>query len=109
MRWVLAQIIKARIAPSAINAPPSTFIPQPMGVGIPTSLSNSNESEDKSNSQKETGEKGSENTILGLQAERINRDAWRGVLDALQRLKHAQESGRERPRISSQSELSSDL
>ncbi|PAV22101.1 mediator complex [Pyrrhoderma noxium] len=31
MRWVLAQIAKARIAPSAIEAPPPSFIPQPMG------------------------------------------------------------------------------
>ncbi|KLO15062.1 hypothetical protein SCHPADRAFT_914616 [Schizopora paradoxa] len=85
IRSTLAQIRQSRIAPSAINAPPPNFIPQPSGVGTP-SLSTT------------SGEEGPERSGLtksepkrGLQEERINRDAWKGILEALQKLKAARE------------------
>ena len=91
MRWVLAQIAKARIAPSAIEAPPPSFIPQPMGVGTPPTISRNSKNGTKSASQTETESREDESFKLGLQEERINRDAWRGILDALQRLKQTQD------------------
>lgn len=72
IRSSLAHIRQSRIAPSAINAPPPNFIPPSLGVGMPSDAT-------------ATGGKGSR----GLQEERIERDAWVGVLNALTRLKEA--------------------
>jgi len=68
IRSSLAHIRQSRIAPSAINAPPPGFIPPSLGVGLPSI------------------ERGKSR---GLQEERIERDAWKGILDALTRLKRA--------------------
>ncbi|KAI0964287.1 hypothetical protein AcW1_001144 [Taiwanofungus camphoratus] len=73
MRSSLAHIRQSRIAPSAINAPPPGFVPPSLGVGIPSADGNYS--------------KGSR----GLQEERVERGAWRGILDALTRLKEARE------------------
>ncbi|KAJ6541907.1 hypothetical protein B0H19DRAFT_1239621 [Mycena capillaripes] len=74
IRSSLAHIRHSRIAPSAINAPPPNFVPPSLGVGLP--------------------EGSTTNTPLrknrGLQEERIERDAWKGILDALRRLKAEQ-------------------
>jgi len=70
IRSSLAHIRQSRIAPSAINAPPPGFVPPSLGVGLPCA----------------DGEKS-----RGLQEERIERDAWKGILDALTRLKQAKE------------------
>lgn len=72
IRSSLAHIRHARIAPSAINAPPPGFIPPSLGVGLPQS----------------EGDDGKKNR--GLQEERIERDAWQGILAALTRLRAAQ-------------------
>ncbi|KAK7686603.1 hypothetical protein QCA50_010203 [Cerrena zonata] len=85
IRSSLAHIRQSRIAPSAINAPPPNFIPPPLGVGLP---SNSTGPTNKGN--------------RGLQEERIERDAWKGVLDALIRLKEAREGERARSQGPSQ-------
>ena len=74
IRSSLAHIRQSRIAPSAINAPPHNFVPPPLGVGLP---SNPSGPTDKGN--------------RGLQEERVERDAWKGILDALTRLKEAKE------------------
>jgi len=71
IRSSLAHIRQSRIAPSAINAPPAGFVPPTLGVGLPAA--------DGSNSKKNRG----------LQEERVERDAWKGILDALTRLKEA--------------------
>lgn len=71
IRSSLAHIRQSRIAPSAINAPAPGFVPPSLGVGIPSSDG--------------TYEKGSR----GLQEERVERDAWKRILDALQRLQEA--------------------
>ncbi|PSS29732.1 hypothetical protein PHLCEN_2v2880 [Hermanssonia centrifuga] len=76
MRSSLAHIRQSRIAPSAINAPPPGFIPPSLGVGLPTS-----------------GSGASDKGGRGLQEERIERDAWAGILDALTRLKESKDRG----------------
>ncbi|KAF7436386.1 hypothetical protein PC9H_003219 [Pleurotus ostreatus] len=70
LRSSLAHIKHSRIAPSAINAPPPGFVPPSLGVGLP--------SVDESSKKPR-----------GLQEERIETYAWKGVLDALTRIKAA--------------------
>jgi len=70
IRSSLAHIRHSRIAPSAINAPPLGFIPPSLGVGLPS-------------------DDGSSRRDRGLQEERVERDAWKGILTALTRLKAA--------------------
>ncbi|KAF8921841.1 hypothetical protein CPB85DRAFT_2742 [Mucidula mucida] len=67
IRSSLAQVRRARIAPSAINAPPAGFVPPSMGVAL-----------DRTVEGKET---------KGLQESRVERDAWTGILDALKRMR----------------------
>ncbi|PCH34129.1 hypothetical protein WOLCODRAFT_62988 [Wolfiporia cocos MD-104 SS10] len=76
IRSSLAHIRQSRIAPSAINAPPPNFVPPSLGVGVPPA-----------NEEVNTGSR-------GLQEERVERDAWKGILDALTRLKEARERER---------------
>lgn len=66
MRSSLAHIRQSRIAPSAIDAPAQGFVPQPLGAGLPNEGSRQN---------------------YGLQEERVERDAWNIILEALARLK----------------------
>jgi hypothetical protein len=69
IRSSLAHIRQSRIAPSAINAPRSDFVPPPLGAGLP--------SEGSSHS-------------FGLQEERVERDAWNAILSALAKLQALQ-------------------
>ncbi|KAF9055934.1 hypothetical protein BJ165DRAFT_1521898 [Panaeolus papilionaceus] len=68
LRSSLAHIRHSRIAPSAINAPNPGFVPPSLGVGLPS---------DGSTTRKNRG----------LQEERVERDAWKGILEALTRLR----------------------
>ena len=77
MRSSLAHIRHSRIAPSAINAPPPGFVPPSLGVGLPSSTTGPEKAEDKGG--------------RGLQEERVERDAWLGILEALTRLKEEKE------------------
>ncbi|KAG1754780.1 uncharacterized protein EDB91DRAFT_252083 [Suillus paluster] len=72
IRSSLAHIRQSRIAPSAITAPQLGFVPPSLGVGLPRA----------------------DGTSRGLQEERVDRDAWVGILDALTRLKATQEHER---------------
>lgn len=72
LRSSLAHIRHSRIAPSAINAPPPGFVPPSLGVGLPSEGSSSQ-------------------ATRGLQEERVERDAWKGILAALLRVKEAQD------------------
>ena len=72
-----------RLGAAAINAPPPGFVPPALGVGLPSAAS-------------DTDPAGAVRGSRGLQEERMERDAWAGVLDALQRLKVAKESEEER-------------
>ncbi|KAJ7103094.1 hypothetical protein B0H15DRAFT_810898 [Mycena belliarum] len=74
IRSSLAHIRHSRIAPSAINAPPLNFVPPSLGVGMPAADGGTALRKNR-----------------GLQEERIERDAWKGILDALRRLKAEQE------------------
>ncbi|KAI0081122.1 hypothetical protein K474DRAFT_1588403 [Panus rudis PR-1116 ss-1] len=93
IRSSLAHIRQSRIAPSAINAPPPGFIPPSLGVGLPPTPS-----PDVAMSKQDPGK------IRGLQEERIERDAWNGILDALTKLKQAREREQLRNGESSQSQ-----
>ncbi|CAA7264747.1 unnamed protein product [Cyclocybe aegerita] len=73
IRSSLAHIRHSRIAPSAINAPPPGSVPPSLGVGLPSDGSTTARNR-------------------GLQEERLERDAWKGILAALTRIKEAQES-----------------
>ena len=77
IRSSLAHIRQARNAPSAINAPPLNFIPPPLGVGLPSADAD-----------------GTARGERGLQEERVERDAWKGILDALTRIKQARDRER---------------
>jgi hypothetical protein len=68
MRSSLAHIRHSRISPSAIIAPPPGFVPPSLGVGLPSG----------GNSLQKN---------RGLQEERVERDAWKGILNALTRMK----------------------
>ncbi|OJT08484.1 hypothetical protein TRAPUB_667 [Trametes pubescens] len=74
IRSSLAHIRQSRIAPSAINAPPPNFIPPPLGVGLPSADAD-----------------GAARGERGLQEERVERDAWKGILNALTRIKEARD------------------
>ena len=73
----IANESKSLIAPSAINAPPPGSVPPPLGVGLPTNSTNS---------------PATSGGTRGLQEERVERDAWKGILSALTRLKDARET-----------------
>ncbi|KAF7337646.1 Mediator of RNA polymerase II transcription subunit 11 [Mycena sanguinolenta] len=88
IRSSLAHIRNSRIAPSAINAPPPNFVPPSLGVGMP---SDDNESTAPRKNR-------------GLQEERIERDAWKGILDALRRLKAEQQAQNETQATTSSSD-----
>lgn len=88
MRSTLAHIRQSRIAPSAINAPPPNFIPQPAGVGTPSVAAEPTSTDSASTNGISPAAK------RGLQEERVSRDAWRSILDALTRLKEARERER---------------
>jgi len=60
----MARLRKARIAPTSVKAPPLGFVPPSFGVGPEAGM----------NAQ-------------GLQETRVERDAWRDVTDALERLR----------------------
>ena len=83
MRSTLAHIRQSRISPAVITAPPPGFVPPPTGVPTPASANTSADGREP---------KGDEETRRGLQKERINRDAWKGILDALKRIKEAREA-----------------
>ncbi|KAF9075008.1 hypothetical protein BDP27DRAFT_1381047 [Rhodocollybia butyracea] len=87
IRSSLAHIRHSRIAPSAINAPPLGFIPPSLGVALPPeppTQTGANSSEPSSSK--------SVRATRGLQEERLDRDAWKGILDALTRLKREMET-----------------
>lgn len=87
MRSTLAHIRQSRIAPSAIDAPPPSFTPQPAGVGtpVPTAAPEDGAAKDDADEEDPLMKR-------GLQEERVNRDAWRGILDALTRLKASRDN-----------------
>ncbi|KIJ55454.1 hypothetical protein M422DRAFT_57872 [Sphaerobolus stellatus SS14] len=79
LRTCLAQLRRDRVAPSSIDAVPPNFVPPSFGVGLPNDPNAANSKE----------------ANKSLQEIRVERDAWKGVLNALQRLKAAKAKERE--------------
>jgi hypothetical protein len=92
LRSSLAHIRAARISPAVLTAPPAGFVPPPQGVGLPFPLPPPPGASDRSGSSG-SGAEGSHSQAKektrGLLEERVERDAWRGALDALTRLMDA--------------------
>ena len=86
LRSSLAHICAARISPAVLTAPPAGFVPPPQGVGLPFSSGPSDRAGASGTSG--DGARPGEKT-RGLLEERVERDAWRGALDALTRLRDA--------------------
>ncbi|KAI6153981.1 hypothetical protein BKA82DRAFT_4096004 [Pisolithus tinctorius] len=89
IRSSLAHIRQSRIAPSAINAPPPNFIPPSLGVSIPTTSAGTG------TGSLNRGSEGAAEVSRGLQEERVDRDAWVSILNALNKLKAAREQEQE--------------
>jgi hypothetical protein len=83
LRSSLAHIRAARISPAVLTAPPAGFVPPPQGVGLPAppAPGGQQDSSDAGGGVKEQ--------TRGLLEERVERDAWHGVLDSLTRLRDA--------------------
>ncbi|EPQ60151.1 hypothetical protein GLOTRDRAFT_101998 [Gloeophyllum trabeum ATCC 11539] len=78
IRSSLAHIRQARFAPSTINAPDPGFVPPPLGVGMRGADASDHDP----------------TRTRGFQEERVERDAWKGILDALTRIKQARDEDR---------------
>jgi hypothetical protein len=89
LRSSLAHIRAARISPAVLTAPPAGFVPPPQGVGLPFTHPPGPADRDAGGSG--VGGSGSQvkEKTRGLLEERVERDAWRGALDALTRLMDA--------------------
>ncbi|KAA1471378.1 hypothetical protein DENSPDRAFT_880433 [Dentipellis sp. KUC8613] len=93
MRSSLAHIRQSRIAPSAIDAPPPGFVPSALGVGLPPSTHTHTHAHASASSVSASAGPGDAHAhtprpkTRGLQEERVERDAWKGMLQALTKLK----------------------
>jgi hypothetical protein len=95
LRSSLAHIRAGRVSPAVLNAPPAGFVPPPQGVGLPlpppppaAGFNTSAKADASASAGNEANTKTKEKT-RGLLEERVERDAWRGVLEALTRLRDA--------------------
>ncbi|KAH9030131.1 hypothetical protein EDB85DRAFT_1455323 [Lactarius pseudohatsudake] len=84
LRSSLAHIRAARISPAVLTAPPAGFVPPPQGVGLPSPPAPGGQQ-----LSSDAGGGGVKDQTRGLLEERVERDAWHGVLDALTRLRDA--------------------
>ncbi len=84
LRSSLAHIRAARISPAVLTAPPAGFVPPPQGVGLPSPPAPGGQQ-----LSSDAGGDGVKEQTRGLLEERVERDAWGGVLDALTRLRDA--------------------
>ena len=94
LRSSLAHIRAARISPAVLTAPPAGFVPPPQGVGLPFPLPPGPTDRGVSSTAVEESHAQAKEKTRGLLEECVERDAWRGALDALTRLmdaKHAAE------------------
>ncbi len=89
LRSSLAHIRAARISPAVLTAPPAGFVPPPQGVGLPFPLPPGASDRAASGTGTEGSHPQSKEKTRGLLEERVERDAWRGALDALTRLMEA--------------------
>jgi hypothetical protein len=89
LRSSLAHIRAARISPAVLTAPPAGFVPPPQGVGLPFTLPPGPTDRGASGTAVEESHGQAKEKTRGLLEERVERDAWRGALDALARLMDA--------------------
>jgi hypothetical protein len=89
LRSSLAHIRAARISPAVLTAPPAGFVPPPQGVGLPFPLPPGVSDRGLSGTRAEGSHSQAKEKTRGLLEERVERDAWRGALDALTRLMDA--------------------
>jgi hypothetical protein len=97
LRSSLAHIRSERIPPTVLTAPSTGFVPPPQGVGLPfpptaptpVAPSDPSTSTGSGSGSGNDGDKKPKAKTRGLLEERVERDAWRGVLDALGRLRDA--------------------
>lgn len=95
LRSSLAHICAARISPAVLTAPPAGFVPPPQGVGLPFPSKPS----DHAGASGASGDSARpREKTRGLLEERVERDAWRGALDALTRLRDARRAEAEAER-----------
>lgn len=95
LRSSLAHIRAARISPAVLTAPPAGFVPPPQGVGLPFPLEPSDRASASGGNQESVRAK---EKTRGLLEERVERDAWRGALNALTRLRDARRAEAEEER-----------
>jgi hypothetical protein len=86
LRSSLAHIRAARISPAVLTAPPAGFVPPPQGVGLPFPLPPGVSDRGSSGTGAEGSHSQAKEKTRGLLEECVERDAWRGALDALTRL-----------------------
>ncbi|KAH8982411.1 hypothetical protein EDB92DRAFT_123812 [Lactarius akahatsu] len=86
----LAHIRAARISPAVLTAPPAEFVPPPRGVGLPSPPVPGGQQLSSDASGDVKGQ------TRGLLEERVERDVWHDVLDALTRLRGARRAATER-------------
>ncbi|KAH9960239.1 hypothetical protein BGW80DRAFT_1365509 [Lactifluus volemus] len=90
LRSSLAHIRSERIPPAVLTAPPTGFVPPPQGVGLPLPPAGHAPAAPSTNAGAgNDGDTKPKAKTRGLLEERVERDAWRGVLDALGRLRDA--------------------
>jgi len=89
LRSSLAHIRAARISPAVLTAPPAGFVPPPQGVGLPFPLPPGVSDRGSSGTGVEASHSQAKEKTRGLLEEHVERDAWRGALDALTRLMDA--------------------
>lgn len=97
LRSSLAHIRAARISPAVLTAPPAGFVPPPQGVGLPFPPGQSDRGAGGGIESGGETSRTRENT-RGLLEERVERDSWRGALDALTRLRDARRAEAETKR-----------
>ena len=93
LRSSLAHIQAARISPAVLTVTPAGFVPPPQGVGLPLPLPPGVSDRGSSGTGAEGSHSQSKEKTRGLLEERVERDAWRGALDALTRLMDARRVG----------------
>jgi hypothetical protein len=89
LRSSLAHIRAARISPAVLTAPPPGFVPPPQGIGLPLPHPPGPANRDAGGSGVEGSHSQANEKTRGLLEERVERDAWRGALDALTRSMNA--------------------
>lgn len=104
LRSSLAHIRAARISPAVLTAPPAGFVPPPQGVGLPFPPGQSDRGGSGGIEEGSAETSRTRENTRGLLEERVERDAWRGALDALTRLRDGRRAEAEAERRRAEAE-----